>query len=141
MLLSGGQGPWLHIHNRKVFAGQDAIQNETAQRNLYTGGDPSFPPNQPGDLNITVGPNQNATGSGFAVDVDRDGMVLSIEGDAVLDRTACALGGPGSDRDFTGAKRSASKCVPGPLDGVVPGQRRNVSLWPMGGSWPQRLAL
>ena len=64
-------------------------------------------------------------------------MVLSVEGDAVLDRTACPPGGPGSDRDFTGAKRSGSKCVPGPIDGLVAGQRRNVSLWPTGGSWPQ----
>jgi len=136
MMLSGSQGPWLHMHGRKVFAGQDAIQNETAQHNLYTGGSASFPPNQPGDLNITVGPNQNATGSSFAVDIDRAGMVLSIAGDAVLDRTACQLGGPGGDRDFTGAKRSSSKCVPGPLGSLVSGQRRNVSLWPTGGSWP-----
>ena len=136
MMLSGTQGPWLHIHNRKVIAGHDAIQNETVQHNLYTGGNPSYPPNQPGDLNITVGPNQNATGSSFAVDVDRDGMVLSIEGDDVVDRTACQLHGPGSDRDFTGAKRSASKCVPGPLGSLVAGKRTNVSLWPTGGSWP-----
>ena len=135
MMLSGGQGPWLHIHNRKVFAGQDAIQNETAQHNLYTGGSPSVPPNEPGALNITVTPNQNATGSSFTVNIDRTGMMLSLEGDAVVDWTACQLGGPGGDRDFTGAMRSDSKCVPGPLGSLVSGQRRNVSLWPTGGSW------
>ena len=80
--------------------------------------------------------NQNATGSSFIVDVDRDGMVLSMEGDAVLGKTACQLGGPGGERDFTGAKRSGLKCVPGPLGGLVAGQRLNVSLWPEGGSWP-----
>jgi len=69
------------------------------------------------------------------VDVDRDEMVLSILGDAVLDKTACQLGGPGGDRDFTGAKRTGSKCVPGPLASLVAGQRLNVSLWPTGGSW------
>ena len=111
MLLTSGTGPWLHIHKRKVFAGEEAIQNETAQHNLVTGGAPDFPPNQPGDLNITVGPNQNANGSSFAVDVDRDGMTLSIQGDAVLDKTACQPGGPGGDRDFTGAKRSGPKMV------------------------------
>ena len=88
----------------------------------------SYPPNQPGDLNITVGPNQNATGSSFAVDVDRDGMVLSIEGDAVVDSTACQLHGPGSDRDFTGAKRSASKCVPGPLGSLAVADGRIVAV-------------
>ena len=56
MLLSSGKGPWLHMHNRKEFAGNDAIQNETAQHNLVTGGNPVVPPNQPGDLNITVDP-------------------------------------------------------------------------------------
>ena len=81
ILLSRGGGPWPHMHKRKVFAGHDAIQNETAQHNLFTGGSPSIPPNQPGDLNITVGPNENATGSGFVVDVDRVGMVLSIMGE------------------------------------------------------------
>ena len=136
MMLSSGQGPWLHIHNRKVFAGHEAIQNETAQHNLYTGGDPSFPPNQPGDLNITIGPNQNAAGSNFAVNVAREQMMLSIQGDDVLDRTACLPHGPGSDRDFTGAKRVGSKCVPGPLGSVVSGQQNSVSLWPTGGSWP-----
>eukprot|EP01051_Picozoa_sp_SAG22_P000340 SAG22_NODE_8_length_37215_cov_120.960351_8_plen_311_part_00 len=138
MLLSSGKGPWLHIHKRKVFAGKEAIQNETAQHNLITGGKPDFPPNQPGDLNITVGPNQNTVGSSFAVDVDRDGMTLSIEGDAVLEETGCQLGGLGGDRDFTGAKRNGPKCVPGPLGGLVAGQRLNVSqLWPKGGSWPK----
>ena len=136
MLLTSGKGAWLHIHKRKVFAGREAIQNETAQHNLVTGGEPDFPPNQPGNLNITVGPNQNAVGSSFAVDVDRDGMTLSIQGDAVLDKTACQAGGPGGDRDFTGAKRTGPKCVPGPLRGLVAGQRFNVSLWPEGGSWP-----
>lgn len=137
MLLSNSKGPWLHIHNRKVFAGHEAIQNETAQHNLFTGGNPSYPPNQPGDLNITVGPNENATGSSFSVNIDRANMVLSIQGDAVLDKTACVLGGPGSDRDFTGATRSNSKCVPGPLSSLTPGQLRNISLWPTGGSWPR----
>ena len=47
-----------------------------------------------------------------------------------------SLGGPGGDRDFTGAQRSGPKCVPGPLGGLMSGQRRNVSLWPTGGSWP-----
>ena len=136
MLLSSGKGPWLHIHKRKVFDGKEAIQNETAQHNLIAGGKADVPPNQPGDLNITVGPNQDAAGSSFAVEVDRDGMALSIQGDAVLDQTACPLGGPGGDRDFTGAKRGGSKCVPGPLGGLVAGQRLNVSLWPEGSSWP-----
>lgn len=136
MLLSSGKGPWLKIHNRKVFAGTEAIQNETVQHNLITGGDPAFPPNQPGNLNITVGPNQNAAGTSFSVDVDRDGMMLSIQGDNVLDKVACESGGPGSDIDFTGAKRRSAKCVPGPLDGLVAGQRLNLSLWPVGGSWP-----
>jgi hypothetical protein len=140
MLLSSGKGPWLHIHKRKVFCGnpkthsdcKDAIQNETAQHNLITGGKADFPPNQPGNLNITVGLNQNAAGSSFSVDVDRDGMTLSIKGDTVLDKTACQLGGPGGDRDFTGAKRSGPKCVPGPLAGQ---RLNNASLWPEGGSW------
>jgi len=135
MMLTGGTGPWLHIHNRKVFAGKDAIQNETAQHNLITGGAPAVPPNQPGDLNITVSPNQDAAGSSFSVVIDRDEMVVSIMGDAVLDKTACQVGGPGGDRDFTGAKRTGSKCVPGPFVNMVAGQRLNVSLWPTGGSW------
>jgi hypothetical protein len=133
MMLSGGTGPWLSMHKEKVVGGQEAIQNETAQHNLITGGKASYP-TQP--LNITIGPNENATGSSFDVIVDRDNMVLSIQGDAVLDRTACEVGGPGGDRDFTGAKRSGSKCVPGPLGGLKSGQRLNVSLWPTGGSWP-----
>ena len=132
MLISGGKGPWLHIHSEKVLGGKEAIKNETAQHNLITGGDASYP-SEP--LNITIGPNENATGSSFAVDVDRDNMVLSIQGDAVLDLTACRVGGPGGERDFTGATRSGSKCVPGPLVGLQPGQRLNVSLWPTGGSW------
>ncbi len=136
MLLSGlNKSPWLHIHNRKVFGGQEAIQNETAQHNLITGGLPSFPPNQPGSLNITVSANQNATGSGFAVTVARDAMMLSVLGDAILGRTACELGGPGGDVDFTNATRSTTACVPGPLASLVPGEHRNVSLWPIGGSW------
>ena len=137
MMLSGGKGPWLCMHNEKIIGGQEAIQNETAQHNLITGGAASYPPEP---LNITVGPNQNAAGSSFAVDVDRDKMVLCIQGDAVLDLTACQVGGPGGDRDFTGAKRSGSKCVPGPLDGLMPGQRRNVSLWPTGITLPLPLS-
>jgi hypothetical protein len=133
MLLSGGKGPWLHIHNEKVLGGKEAIQNETAQYNLITGGNASYPTNA--TLHITVGPNENAAGSSFAVDADRDNMMLSIQGDPVIDRTACRVDGPGGDRDFTGAKRSGSKCVPGPLGGLKSGQRLNVSLWPTGGSW------
>ena len=136
ILLSDGKGPWLHIHTRKVFAGQEAIQNETVQHNLISGGNPVFPPNQPGNLNITVSLNQNAAGSSFNIDVDRDGMVLSVQGDTVLDKVACILGGPGSRRDFTGAKRNGSMCIPGPLGGLLPGHHLNVSLWPEGGSWP-----
>ena len=51
--------------------------------------------------------------------------------------TGCELGGPGGDRDFTGAKRSGPRCVPGPLASLAAGQRLNVSLWPTGGSWPE----
>ena len=65
------------------------------------------------------GPNQNAAGSSFAVAVAREGMTLSIEGDAVLAETACQLGGPGGGCDFTGAKRSNPKCVPGLLGSLV----------------------
>jgi hypothetical protein len=132
MMLSGDKGPWLHIHDEKVLGGKEAIQNETAQHNLITGGNASYPAEP---LNITVGPNENDTASSFTVQVDRDEMVLSIQGDAVLDLTACRVGGPGGDRDFTGAKRSGSKCVPGPLADLQSGHRLNVSRWPTGGLW------
>ena len=134
MMFSNGYGPWLRIHKRKVIGDIDAIQNETAQHNLIMGGEPVYPPNQPGNLNITVSLNQNVSGSAFAVDVDREEMTLRI---SPIEMDECLFEGPGNDIDFLGNDRSSSKCVPGPVGDLMPGQPRNLSLWPVGGSWPQ----
>jgi len=136
MLLTTEWCPWLHIHDKKTSGDDELIKNETVQRNLVTGGGlvPEGGAWYPADagLDIAVGSNQNATGSAFVATVDLEQMVLTFEGDAVLDKTACKSDGPGGDVDFTGAKRSRSKCVPGPVDGLAPSKRRSVSLWPTG---------
>jgi hypothetical protein len=126
MLLSSTGTPWLHMHHKKVFDGKDAIRNETFQHNIVTGGAPDYDTTCP-DLHI--GPNEDATGK-IGVSVDHDAMVLTLTAPDDLDKTGCSVGGPGGDIDFTGAKRSSSKCVPGPLASLTAGQIVNISLWP-----------
>lgn len=130
MLVANANKPWLMIHHKKEGSGRELITNETAQHNLISGTEPVYP--RDAGLDITVGSNQNAAGSGFALEIDRDAMQLSFYGDSVFEKTACATGGPGGDQDFTGAKRSGSRCVPGPLDGLAAGQKKVISLWPTG---------
>lgn len=129
MLLSSAGNPWLHMHHKKILDGKDAIKNETVQHNLVRGAAPDYPSDAP---DVTVGPNQDATGSDFGVSLDHEQMVLTLIGSADLDHTGCQVGGPGGDIDFTGAKRSSSKCVPGPLASLSAGQTVNISLWPTG---------
>jgi len=128
MLLASAGSPWLHMHKKKILDGKDAIRNETVQHNIVTGGAPDYPSDAP---DIHVGPNEDATGK-VQVSIDHDGMVLTLTAPADLDKTGCPIDGPGSDVDFTGAKRDSSKCVPGPLASLKAGQTVNISLWPIG---------
>lgn len=126
MLFADAGSPWLHMHHKKILDGKDAIKNETVQYNLVTGGAPDYPTDAP---DVNVGPNEDATGK-VVVLVDHDQMVLTLTAPDDLDKTGCPVGGPGGDVDFTGAKRSSSKCVPGPLASLSAGQTVNISLWP-----------
>merc|ERR1712072_261308 len=128
MLLSSAGSPWMHMHKKKVFGGKDAIRNETFQHNIVTGAAPDYDSQCP---DVHVGPNQDATGK-IGVAIDHDQMVLTLTAPADLDKTGCPVDGPGGDVDFTGAKRSSSKCVPGPLASLSAGQTVNISLWPTG---------
>merc|ERR1711988_1211196 len=123
----------VHMHDRKTDGDRELMRNETVQHNLVTGGArvPEGGAWFPADagLDITVGNNVNASSSSFSVAVDREQMLLTFHGDSVLDKTGCQVGGPGGDVDFTGGKRG-SKCVPGPVDGLVAGKLQSVSLWP-----------
>jgi hypothetical protein len=124
MLLTTPGKPWLHMHKKKVFGGKDAIRNETVQHNLVTGDAPEFPTDVP---DMHVDSNEQ---SKVGVSIDHEGMVLTLWGPDDIDKTGCKAGGPGGDVDFTGAKRSSSKCVPGPLASLSAGQAVNISLWP-----------
>lgn len=85
---------------------------------------------------ITVGPNQDVGGSSLAIEVDQDGMTLSVQGDVILERTTnlgrwMAL----VVTETSSVPREASVCLPSRR--VIAGQRLKVSLWPEGGgSWP-----
>merc|ERR1712228_1147690 len=111
-----------------ILHGKDAIKNETVQHNLITGGAPSWPSDAP---DMHVDSNEDATGK-IGISIDHEGMVLTLTAPDDLDKTGCPVGGPGGDIDFTGAKRSSSKCVPGPLASLSAGQAVNISLWPTG---------
>jgi hypothetical protein len=135
MLFATEWCPWMHMHDRKTDGDRELMKNETVQHNLVTGGarvseavNGAWFPADSG-LDIAVGNNQNATGSSFTWAIDREQMLLTFQGDSVLDKTGCQAGGPGGDVDFTGGKRG-SKCVPGPVDGLAPGKLQSVSLWP-----------
>eukprot|EP01051_Picozoa_sp_SAG22_P009160 SAG22_NODE_744_length_7501_cov_2.644826_3_plen_68_part_00 len=55
---------------------------------------------------------------------------MTVTADATVDQTGCVVGGAGGEYDFTGAPRSTSKCTPGPLDGLLAGTAKTVSLLP-----------
>lgn len=126
VLLTNGQVPWITIHHEKNASGYELVYNETAEFNVISGGPGTYPVLP--ELKIAVSNNYNASNGAFNVSVDRGQMVLTLERSAEVN-SRCAGGGPGGDVDFTGAVRSASQCVAGPLASVSAGSAINVSLW------------
>lgn len=120
--------PWVHLHDEKHSGDvPELIYNETIQHNLFTGDKPWYPSQT--NLSIVVKQNVNAT-AGFSIGVHASDMVLTLKVGSVLGQSGCLIGGPGGDIDFTGASRSKTKCIPGPIDGLQQDQPRNISLWP-----------
>ena len=59
-------------------------------------------------------------------------LTLSLTVNATVERTSCTPGGAGGEVDFTGNPRSPTKCTPGPIENLVPGQTRTILLAPTG---------
>merc|ERR1719277_780648 len=135
VLLASKKAPWLHMHTQKHGShGELLVTNDTMSHNLVIGHAPVFG-NQGGwsrkaqPEGVEIEDNVGVAG-GFDISFDEASLTLSIQSDARIAQTGCAPGGPGGDVDFTGARRSMSQCVPGPLEGLIAGQLRNISLLP-----------
>lgn len=134
LLLTGAKAPWLRMHTQKHGShGELLVTNDTLSHNLVAGQAPAFGhrtgPGGEQPEGVSIEANVDAAGA-FNVSFDEASLTLTLQVGPQLSQSGCAPGGPGGDVDFTGARRSASQCVPGPVEGLAPGQPRTISLLP-----------
>ena len=141
LLFGASQSAWIMMHCAKTGShGESLVANDSLSNNLVRGRPADFSRSndrskcsQPPGVELSG--NANAT-DGFLVALDADKMTLSLTADASLGHSGCTPGGPGGDRDFTGAPRSETKCTPGPVDGLSEGKTRTITLVPTRGTAP-----
>ena len=138
MLLGLAKSPWAVMHTAKNGTrGEPLVAGDTLDFNVIRGRPVVFSSKKthvgPRPPTVEIKGNQNVTGSaGFNATVDVDALTLTLTVDAAVGQTGCTPGGPGGEVDFTGAPRSSTKCTPGPIEGLVPGEARTISLAPVG---------
>lgn len=143
LLLGGTTAPWVKIHCDKHGShGEDLVEHDVLEHNLFRGTAADFSRSQdkskctkPAGVGLTSNQDVNGTND-FLITVDTSRMTLSVTPSAIVSESGCVAGRPGGEFDFTGAKRSLTKCTPGPLDGLVAGEVRTVSLIPTQGAAP-----
>eukprot|EP01052_Picozoa_sp_SAG31_P033454 SAG31_NODE_3784_length_3883_cov_1.859672_2_plen_319_part_00 len=141
LLLGSARVPWVKMHCDKHGShGEDLVDHDILSNNLVRGTNPDFSRDQDKSkcskpTGVELENNHNVSAQ-FVVELDIERMTLSLTADATIGTSGCTPGGPGGDIDFTGAKRSSTKCSAGPVEGLTAGKTQTISLIPTNGVAP-----